>query len=183
MAEIKVIAVQASGEILAALEKLLGVKVDVAGLQALQTAVEVADVPEAPVEPPKPVIPFGTLLTEDEDEGRFKYVWAVPGATDLDVKVVANGVQVTAAAVNEEIGGGFTKLLQPQGAFDEVTAVYDTDTDAGVETLTVRLFKVDEDGRDVEIIGWEGSDEVDDETDYGCDCPECEGEETEEELY
>ena len=167
MAQIKVIAIQAGEDLLRKLSELLGADLANEVVEQVQEQVE-----ETPAEPEIPVPEFGTIVSQDEDEYGYSYTFAVNDATDLEVNVIAMGVEVVGVA---GIDGGLRKVLAPNGAFNDVVAEYDAES----ETLFVALDKVLPGGTSVVIGGWEAPDTVEeDETDEdsldgGCDCPDC----------
>lgn len=151
MAEIKVITIQAGEEFLAALTKLLGGEAAAQVQAAVQAAgVDVGGQTET-VEPevtPEPEFDFGESVNGlEDDEDSFRKTYKVEDAVDMNVKVTPQGVVVSAESGDGEM---LDDVIAPYGAYDEVIAEFDADE----QELTVILYKVDEDGTDVEIEGW-----------------------------
>ncbi len=139
MSNVKVVVLEAGSELEAALLKLLGGSVDVAGEQPIVD--EVVEVDEDDLVEEDEEF-FGQIVEADDSEQRVKRSYFVGDYTDLSVRVTNEGVVVSGTSVD---GVEMNDTISPQGGFDEVTAVEND----GV--LTVRLYHLPAEGREVEI--------------------------------
>lgn len=161
----KVIVVQGGEELLAALAKILGS--EVAAQVGLPAPVDPCEVCEEPCDEeefevecdesckicnPEPDFAFGEVISTETDEFTLTRVYSVIGADDLDVTVTDAGVVVSGMVFDTEyeIEAEFENTIAEAGAYDEVTAYYNSDDD----TLTVELTKVGPEGAVVEIENW-----------------------------
>jgi hypothetical protein len=92
---------------------------------------------------------FGEVSEEGlvESEDCFTKYYSVVDADRLDVKVTPTGVVVDG---DNLAGETFEDTIAPYGAYDEVTAFFDSDN----EVLEVVLWKVTPEGVEVVIEGW-----------------------------